>query len=174
MQQVDLLIDGRTTGASDGATFDRLDPVTSEVASRGAAATLDDADAAVQAAHDAFPAWSALAPGQRRARLMTAADLFVERINDFITVGMSETGASPGWYGFNVGLAANMLREAAAMTTQIGGEVIPSDLPGNFAMGVRQAAGVVLGIAPWNAPIILGVRAVAMRLACGNTVVLKA
>ncbi len=41
-------------------------------------------------------------------------------------------------------------------------------------MAIRQPAGVVLGIAPWNAPVILGVRAVAMPLACGNTVVLKA
>jgi acyl-CoA reductase-like NAD-dependent aldehyde dehydrogenase len=71
-------------------------------------------------------------------------------------------------------LAANMLREAASMTTQIAGEVIPSDVPGLLSMGIRQACGVVLGIAPWNAPIILGVRAIAMPLACGNTVVLKA
>ena len=71
-------------------------------------------------------------------------------------------------------LAANMLREAAAMTTQITGEVIPSDKPGTLAMGIRQAAGVCVGIAPWNAPVILGTRAVAMPLACGNTVVLKA
>src|SRR4051794_41821681 len=41
-------------------------------------------------------------------------------------------------------------------------------------MSVRQPAGVCLGIAPWNAPIILGVRAVATALACGNSVVLKA
>jgi acyl-CoA reductase-like NAD-dependent aldehyde dehydrogenase len=67
-----------------------------------------------------------------------------------------------------------MLREAAAMTTQILGEVIPSNVPGSFAMGLRQPCGVVLGIAPWNAPVILGVRALAMPLACGNTVVLKA
>ena len=60
------------------------------------------------------------------------------------------------------------------MTTQIAGEVIPSDKPGSFAMAVRQPAGVVLGIAPWNAPVILGVRAIAMPLACGNTVILKA
>ena len=66
------------------------------------------------------------------------------------------------------------MREAAAMTTQIGGEVIPSDKPNSFAMAIRQPVGVVLGIAPWNAPVILGVRAIAMPLACGNTVVLKA
>jgi benzaldehyde dehydrogenase (NAD) len=63
--------------------------------------------------------------------------------------------------------------EAAALTTQITGEVIPSDVPGSLAMGVRQPAGVVLGIAPWNAPVILAVRAIALPLACGNTVVLK-
>jgi acyl-CoA reductase-like NAD-dependent aldehyde dehydrogenase len=78
------------------------------------------------------------------------------------------------WAGFNCMLAANMLREAAAMTTQISGEVIPSNVPGSLAMGTRQPVGVVLGIAPWNAPVILGVRALAMPLACGNTVVLKA
>jgi len=59
------------------------------------------------------------------------------------------------------------------MTTQISGEIIPSDVPGSFAMAVRQSAGVVLGMAPWNAPVILGVRAIALPLACGNTVVLK-
>ena len=84
-----------------------------------------------------------------------------------------ETGASAQWAGFNVHLAAGLLTEAASLTTQISGEVIPSDVPGSLAMGVRQAAGVVLGIAPWNAPVILATRAVATPLACGNTVVLK-
>ncbi len=74
-----------------------------------------------------------------------------------------------GWAGFNVHLASNMLREAASMTTQISGEVIPSDKPGCISMAIRQPAGVVLSIAPWNAPVILGVRAVALPLACGNT-----
>ena len=96
------------------------------------------------------------------------------RAADFIAAGVAEAGGVPGWYGFNVMLAAGMLREAASMTTQISGEVIPSDVPDSFAMSVRQPCGVVLGIAPWNAPIILGTRAVAMPLACGNTVVLKA
>jgi benzaldehyde dehydrogenase (NAD) len=77
------------------------------------------------------------------------------------------------WAGFNVMLAAGMLREAAALTTQVAGEVIPSDVPGSLALAVRQPAGVVLGIAPWNAPVILGVRAIATPLACGNTVILK-
>ena len=85
-----------------------------------------------------------------------------------------EIGATEGWARFNHGLAVGMVREAAALTTQIGGEVIPSDKPGCLAMAIREPAGVVLGIAPWNAPIILGVRAIAVPLACGNTVILKA
>ncbi|MFZ1011616.1 MAG: aldehyde dehydrogenase family protein, partial [Candidatus Sulfotelmatobacter sp.] len=63
---------------------------------------------------------------------------------------------------------------AASMTTQVSGEVIPSEIPGSLAFSIRQPVGVVLGIAPWNAPVILGVRAIAVPLACGNTVVLKA
>ena len=67
-----------------------------------------------------------------------------------------------------------MLREAAAQAYSVVGEVIPSDVPGSLAMGVRQPAGVVVGMAPWNAPVILATRAVATPLAYGNTVVLKA
>lgn len=96
------------------------------------------------------------------------------RAGEFIAIGAAETGAMANWYGFNVMLAANMLREAAAMTTQIDGSVIPSDIPGSLALAVRAPVGVVLGIAPWNAPVILATRALAMPLACGNTVVLKA
>jgi benzaldehyde dehydrogenase (NAD) len=87
---------------------------------------------------------------------------------------MGEIGSTAGWAMFNLGLAAGMVREAAALTTQISGEVIPSDKPGCLAMALKEPVGVLLGIAPWNAPIILGVRAIAVPLACGNAVILKA
>ena len=121
-----------------------------------------------------FPKWSAVGPGERRARLLDAAGIIEGRVDLFVTAMAEETGATAGWARFNVELAANMLREAAAATTQIGGELIPSDKPGMTAIALRQPVGVVLGIAPWNAPVILGVRALAMPLACGNTVILKA
>jgi acyl-CoA reductase-like NAD-dependent aldehyde dehydrogenase len=174
MFQADLLLNGQTMAASNGATFERRNPATGEVATRAAAATLDDVDAAISAAQAAFPAWSTLAPGARRALLSKAADKMEALRGQFVEAAVAECGGAPMWYQFNVTLASNMLREAAAMTTQIAGEVIPSDVPGSLAMGVRQACGVVVGIAPWNAPIILGTRAVAMPLACGNTVILKA
>ena len=174
MQTADLLIGGRSTGAKNGATYDRIDPFTGEVATRAAAATVEDADAAAEAAGKAFPAWSALTAGARREKLNAAADALLALTDEFVTTGVAETGATVGWYRFNVFLAASMLREAASMTTQITGGVLPSEVPGSMAMAVRRPCGVVLGIAPWNAPVILGVRAVAMPLACGNTVVLKA
>ena len=174
MFDTDLLIAGQARPASNGAAYERRNPATGAVATRAAAATLDDADAAVAAARDAFPAWSALLPGARRALLLAAADAMEALRPRIVETAIAEAGGAPVWYGFNVTLAANMLREAASMTTQIAGEVIPSDVPGSLAMGVRQPCGVVVGIAPWNAPVILGTRAVAMPLACGNTVVLKA
>lgn len=173
IRQVPLLIGGKDQWSGNGGMFDRVHPVSGKVVSRSAAATLGDADAAVAAAQAAFPAWAELAPNERRTRLMRAADLMERRRDEFVSVAVDEIGGTRPWYEFNVKLAASMLREAAAMTTQITGEVIPSDVPGNMAFAMRQACGVVLGIAPWNAPIILGTRAIAMPLACGNTVILK-
>ena len=174
MKNVLMLIDGEEVSASSGATFERRNPLDGEVASRAPAATAEDARAAVRAAQRAFPAWSAMGPGERRRLLSRAADALEAKGDEFAAAMAAETGASGMWAAFNVHLAADGLREAAAMTTQIAGEIIPSDIPGSLAMAVRQAAGVVLGIAPWNAPVILGVRAIALPLACGNTVVPKA
>jgi len=173
MYQVQLMIGEKDAKAHGAATFDRRDPVSGAIATQAAAATPADAMLAANAAAAAFPAWSNTAPTVRRAILNRAADLLAARTPEFIKAMTQETGASPMWGAFNCKLAADMLREAAAMTTQITGEVIPSDKPGFVAMAMRQPAGVCVGIAPWNAPVILGVRAVAMPLACGNTVVLK-
>jgi acyl-CoA reductase-like NAD-dependent aldehyde dehydrogenase len=174
MQSVQLLVGGRDLDASNGGTFVRQNPMNGETASVAAAATVADAIAAADAAAKAFPAWAALGPSERRAKLWRAAEVLESQAERFVKIVTAETGATAGWTHFNVHLAAGMLREAAAMTSQISGEVIPSDVPGSLAMSIRQPVGVVLGLAPWNAPIILGVRAIAMPLACGNTVILKA
>ncbi|MGZ2487793.1 acyl-CoA reductase-like NAD-dependent aldehyde dehydrogenase [Rhizobium pisi] len=174
MDNIQLLIDNEDRAALSGGTYDRIDPVTGEVASRAAAGQPDDANVAAEAAANAFAQWSATGPGERRKLLLKAADIMDSKTAEFMRLMTTETGATAPWGGFNTMFAANILREAAAMTTQISGEVIPSDKPGTLAMGARQAAGVCVGIAPWNAPVILGTRAIAMALACGNTVILKA
>lgn len=154
--------------------FRRVNPISGEVASEAPAQTPDEAIAAVDAAARAMPAWAAQGPNARRAALLKAADAVSSKGDAFVTAMMAEIGATEAWARFNVMLAASMLREAASLTTQVAGEVIPSDKPGCLAMAIREPAGVVLGIAPWNAPVILGVRALATPLACGNAVVFKA
>jgi len=172
-QNISMLINGERVQAASGAVFERRNPLDGTVATRAPAATVDDARRAIDAAAAAFPAWAAMGPTERRALLMRAAQALEAKGEAFAAAMAAETGASALWAGFNVHLAASGLQEAAAMVTQIAGEIIPSDVPGSLAMGVRQPAGVVLGIAPWNAPVILAVRAIALPLACGNTVVLK-
>jgi benzaldehyde dehydrogenase (NAD) len=154
--------------------FERINPLTHEPASKAAAMSPGEARAVADRAANAFPGWSTLGPNARRALLMNAATALEARKDDFVRAMMTEVGATAGWAMFNLMLAAGMIREAASLTTQIGGEVIPSDKPGCLALTLREPVGVILGIAPWNAPIILGVRAIAVPLACGNAVILKA
>jgi acyl-CoA reductase-like NAD-dependent aldehyde dehydrogenase len=174
MQTTQLLINGEYLDATQGKTYDCIDPITEQPASRAAAASSKDAIAAANAAAAAFTDWSLTGPGTRRSILLKAADLLEARSQEFVAAMQAETGSSAVWAGFNCHLAAGHMREAAAMTTFITGDVIPSDKPGSFAMSVKEPIGVCLCIAPWNAPVILGVRAIAMPLACGNTVVFKA
>src|SRR3954447_14391700 len=169
-----LLIGGAWVGAASGATFERANPFDGAAATVAAAAGRDDARRAGDAAAAAFPAWSATPPGERRTLLSQAADRLMERAPDIAQTMTEEVGGTFGWGLFNCDLASRMLREAAAQTCAVTGEVIPSDVPGLLAMAVRQPAGVVVGMAPWNAPVILSTRAVATPLAYGNTVVLKA
>lgn len=154
--------------------FERINPITGQPASTAVAMTPAEALATAERAAAAFPAWSTTGPNARRAILGRAAEALEKRRDAFVKAMMDEIGATAGWAMFNLMLAAGMVREAAALTTRVAGEVIPSDKPGCLAMSIREPAGVVLGIAPWNAPIILGVRAIATPLACGNTVILKA
>lgn len=174
MNEVALLIDGKSTPAEGGRSFTRMDPVRQMPVTSAAAAGIADVNRAVQAAADAFPLWSATGPGRRRELLLKAADTLIAHQSDFVAAMIAETGSTEAWAGFNVAFAASILRESAAATTRITGEVIPSDVPGSLAMAIRQPIGVCAAIAPWNAPVILGVRAIAMPLACGNTVVFKA
>ena len=174
MTSQQLLVAGEWTNARSGETYSQTFPFTGEEVGIAAAAGRDDARAAVDAASDAFGDWSRSAPAMRREILSKAADMLMARQQEIARIVTEETGGVFGWGMFNVQLAAGMLREAAAQAYGLVGEVIPSDVPGKLAMGVRAPAGVVVGIAPWNAPVILATRAVATPLAYANTVVLKA
>ncbi len=168
-----LFIDNTDVAAADGATFERLNPLTGEVATRAAAATVADARRAAESAASAFTSWSLTSAAERRRLLLRVADTLASRQAEFLERVHMETAT----YGladiFNVRGSIAVFQEAAALTTQISGNTIPSDIPGVFSMTVRKPAGVVLSIASWNAAMLLSARAIAYPLACGNTVVLK-
>jgi len=172
MLDATLLIDGapRTTAR----TFTRRHPVTGDVVTTAAAASEADAVAAADAAAAAFVNWSQTGPTARRQLISRAADLLRDRTNDLVAAMMDETGASEAWSRFNIHLTEGIMREAAAATTRVAGEVLATDKPGCLSLAVRQPIGVCLAIAPWNAPLILGMRSIIWPLACGNSVVLKA
>ena len=168
-----LFIGGQAEGAASGRRVADVDPFTGETFATVAAAGPEDARRAVDAAEGAFAGWADVAPSERRRLFLRAADLLESRAQDAASLMTSETGAIAPWGHFNVHLAAEMLREAASLVTQPVGEVLATSMPGAFSLALRQPAGVVVSFAPWNAPIILGTRAIAAPLAAGNTVVLK-
>ncbi|MFD9739969.1 aldehyde dehydrogenase family protein [Umezawaea sp. NPDC059074] len=169
----ELFIGGEDVPALDGRTTQDLNPYTGEVYATVAAGGAADITRAVDAAEAAFPAWAATPPSARRAIFLKAADVFEARTADAIAVMAGEVGGVAGWAGFNAALATNILREAAAAISQPVGEVLTSDTGGQLSLAVRQPVGVVGAFSPWNAPLILGIRAVAVPIAVGNTVVLK-
>lgn len=171
---VDIVVAGVPHVSASGATFTKTNPLSGEVVSVAAAATVEDADAAVAAAHAAFPAWSALPAGERSALLSRAADLMEARTDEIAATMAAEAGATLGWAMFNVHVTVGVFRAAALLPGQVADDVLPSAVPGLNAYGVRKPLGAVVAIAPWNAPLILGTRAVATPLALGNTVIFKA
>lgn len=168
-----LIIDNEARPASGGATFERRHAQEGHVVTTCAAATVEDAVAAVESAARAFPSWAATGPTERRRILLKAADLLEERSGEFIETMMAEVSAPADWAGFNVFLTTQCLREAAGLASQLVGETMPNDR-GVLSMTVRQPAGVVLSMAPWNAPGVLGMRALAYPIVCGNPVVFRA
>jgi acyl-CoA reductase-like NAD-dependent aldehyde dehydrogenase len=162
------------TGASGGATFEDLNPYSGEVVATVAAGTREDARRAVEAARAAFPAWSQTPPAERQRIFLAAADILERRADEVVGLLTRETGCVTYGFGmFQMGFVPALLRQAAALAYSPIGQILPSDLPGAMAMGLRRPVGVVGAIFPWNAALILSARGIAAPLALGNTVVAK-
>lgn len=130
-------------------------------------------DAAANAAAAAFWDWSACPAAERAAHLRRMAEALDANRAQLVTLAAQEVGAAQGWTQFNIDIALRILRHAATLPALLHDRHISATDNGCAAILRRQAVGVVLGIAPWNAPVTLAVRAIASPLACGNTVVLK-
>jgi aldehyde dehydrogenase (NAD+) len=104
---------------------------------------------------------------------LKAADILETKQQEIVQILGEETGCTFGFAMFQTTFTPGLLREAAGQTHSATGEIIPGNVPGAFNMAVRRPVGVVAGIAPWNAPLILSLRSICMPIAYGNTAVLK-
>lgn len=134
-----------------------------------------EAKQAVDSAAAAFPAWKATPVSRRREIILKAAALLQERVPEYAGNTMQETVLSRGMAGFELAVLATGHLHAAAesMTHALKAEVLPPGDDGAMKIVRREPFGVVLGIAPWNAPFILGLRSVLYAIAAGNTAILK-
>ena len=155
-------------------TFDVVSPRTGAVTHRCGSASVDDARRAVDAAAAAFPSWRQTVPSARRDIFLKAADVMETRRGELIGYLTAETGGTEAWANFNINTTIDIIRDVAGRIATIEGSYIQqTKTPGVSALITNEPYGVVLSIAPWNAPYILGTRSVAYPVAAGNTVVLK-
>lgn len=167
-----LYINGEWVDATDGRRFDVMNPATGDVCETIADASRSDAAAAVEAAAAAQAEWADRAHSERARIMHKAGDVLESRAQDIQDALIDEGGAWLGKTLFEVGYSAGVYRAAAAAAYQVNGEILPSD-HGKVSMIMREPLGVVSVISPWNFPLILSSRGIAVALAVGNSVVLK-
>ena len=156
-----------------GRTFPVINPFDGKLVAEVAAGGRAEAEAAVAAAHAAFPAWAAASPGERQRLFLKAADITERRMEEIVRIMAIEGGASRVFAAFQINLAAKMLRQAASWGYLPYGDLLRSDVPGRMAMVERKPLGVVAGFTPWNGAFYLAWRTFLLPMAFGNTTVIK-
>src|SRR5712691_3668220 len=164
---------GEWRPATSGKTFDVHQPYGGQLYAKVAAGGAADARIAVQAAADAFPAWSQTTPAERASLFLKAGEVVKRRRTEIAEVLARETGSTISFATFQQDLVAATLQEAAACVFLPKGEVLETNVPGTHSIGVRRPLGVVASFTPWNGANVLSWRAVISPVAAGNTVVVK-
>ena len=166
-----LWIDGKEV--TTDSVFDVISPSTDKKVWSSCGATKKEAIQAVEAAQRAFKSWRKTKPAERRSILLKAADIMESRTAELNDYMKQETGALDMFCGFNVSTTIEVLRNVAGLVSTIQGVIPQTQNPGTGAFVFKEPYGVVYGMAPWNAPYILGLRAFVYAIATGNTTVFK-
>ncbi|MPW20488.1 CoA-acylating methylmalonate-semialdehyde dehydrogenase [Paraburkholderia sp. CNPSo 3157] len=173
VKQVSHFINGRVVATSSDRFKDVFNPATGEVTGAVALASVEEVNAAVQAAAAAFPSWSETAP-LKRARILfkfkellnqhhdELAMLITREHGKVFTDAQGEVVRGIEVVEFACGIP-NLLK--TDFTDQIGGGIDNWNL--------RQPLGVVAGITPFNFPVMVPMWMFPVALACGNTFILK-
>ena len=169
-----MLIDGKAVASSDGRFIDIENPANRTVIAQVPRGSEADVDTAVRAAAKAFDKWKRVSPKDRGRMLLRIADLVEAETEALARTVALETGnairtqARP-----EVKSTAEVIRYYGGLAGETKGETVPL---GEHVLSYtrREPIGVVGGIVPWNAPVVLGTLKIAMAIAAGNTLVLKA
>ncbi|MHB8643959.1 MAG: aldehyde dehydrogenase family protein [Gaiellaceae bacterium] len=151
--------------------FTVLNPATEQPLAEVNEAGVEETDAAVDRAKQAFPAWRGVAPADRARLLRRLASLVEEQTEELATIESENVGKPIAGARAEVGMAAQVFHFYAGAVDKHYGETIP--VAGGVDMTFREPLGVVGLIVPWNFPLNIASWKLGPALACGNTVVLK-
>jgi acyl-CoA reductase-like NAD-dependent aldehyde dehydrogenase len=148
-----------------------LNPATEETIAEIAAAGVEETDAAVARAKDAFPGWRAVSPADRARLLRRLATLVEEHCEELARLESRNVGKPIQGARGEVGMVSEVFHYYAGAVDKQFGETIP--VAGGVDLTFREPLGVVGLIVPWNFPLNIASWKLGPALACGNTVVLK-
>ncbi|PDT34721.1 MULTISPECIES: aldehyde dehydrogenase family protein [Sinorhizobium] len=170
-----LFIDGGWRDARSDKRIETRNPATGEVIATFADAAKEDVDLAVASARRAFEGeWSRFTPNDRHALIMKVLSVLEKHFEELATIETVDMGAPLARTRSFWNYTDRCLRFFATQTANIGGQTLPSSLPGGMmTMTLRAPVGVVGGILPWNGPLIGQLWVLGPALATGCTVVLK-
>jgi succinate-semialdehyde dehydrogenase / glutarate-semialdehyde dehydrogenase len=149
------------------------DPSTGETLAEVADAQVDDALAALGAAHDAQADWADTPPRERGEILRRAYDLIVERVDDLSLLMTLEMGKPLAESKAEVLYAADFLHWFSGEATRIEGGYKPAEKGGFRVLTMRKPVGPCIFITPWNFPLAMGTRKIGPQVAAGCTSVVK-
>jgi aldehyde dehydrogenase (NAD+) len=173
MHEYQLFIDNEYVSSAAGIYSDDMNPATGTVYARVQNAGKADLERVLASSAKAFATWKYLPPSARERLLLKAADLMEQRAKELSEVLIDEAGSTLLKAGYETHHAPNFLRSMAGEVRRVKGETYLSDYPGVLSYCTRRPLGVVVSIAPFNFPLLLGVRKIGFALAAGNTVILK-
>lgn len=174
---VPFFLDGKQELPDSGsprATIPVINAASGKTVHHALNATLDDVYAATASAGRAFQSWKRTPPQVRRDILRKVADVFEREGEEFVRLNKLECCATDQWARHGLSIAKTYTTEAAQQTSNVHGTIPENENPDVMSFVFKQPVGPVLIIPPWNAALVLSVRAIATAIAAGCTVVLKA
>src|ERR687887_2545391 len=168
-----LYIGGEWRDGGEGGTIAVEDPATGETLIEVADATVEDAKAALGAAHEAFQTWRDHPPRERGDILRRAYDVLMERADDLALLMTLEMGKPVAESKAEIAYAANFFRWYAEEAVRIDGRYTVNETGKGRVLTLKQPVGPCIFITPWNFPLAMGTRKIGPAIAAGCTCVVK-